>query len=108
MPSVKMWTRALVSCLLVGGVSAQPVPAQGCLEAEPLWILLDRDGAATHVWFEREGPQLRMMRCATGTPACRVPMPNWRSLGGDVYGSESGMRLLPAWMVPTGGSRTGH
>ena len=106
------------SWVAIGASAAAPTTdLESRLLAEPMWLLLDADGASKQVWFERRSAGLQMVRCADSAACVRpatVSGPSVRVQGFDapipVWPARPAgpMTLVPAWVVPVSTSRSGH
>ncbi len=115
--------------VLVAACRGRAAMAQGgvgesMLLQEPVWLLRSA-GHQQLVWFERGARGVELVACSRGSN-CRAPVlfddrglrvagtvdVSFQSAPASsnvpIFESPSGALLMPAWVVPVAGSRTGH
>jgi hypothetical protein len=134
--AIRRWIRTSAVLKFLAGVAAAcaaaaSMAAPSALElkrillSEPLWIVQPQDGRPTQVWFALEQEKVVLISCDRPV-GCTLPVSleagGFAVLGRDGARTfwlmhESGpefrtagdaAQLVPAWVVPTAGARTGH
>lgn len=117
-------TIVVVSAFGSQAALAQPHTAGPVLLKEPTWIL--QSGKLQQIaWFESSPKGGVELVVCTREPNCRTPVifdnrgfylsktginfpSDLASRNVPIFASPDGSLLMPAWVVPLGGSRTGH